>query len=63
MNELFGDDGTPQGGAAKFTVTKPALKTSRKTAVPGSGKSVKFYEEEVKHSEKRGAGQLVGNGI
>ena len=71
MNELFGEaDTTSQAAAAstKFAVTKPVLKTSMpvlktsmRSTTPGSGKSVKFYEEEVKQTETRG--QMVANGI
>ena len=77
MNELFGEEATSQAAAAstKFAVTKPVLKTSMpvlktsmpvlktsmRSTTPGSGKSVKFYEEEVKQTETRG--QMVANGI
>ena len=62
MNELFGEE-TSQAASTKFAVTKPVLKTSLRSTAPGSGKSVKFYEEEVKQTETRGAGHLVANGI
>ena len=62
MNELFGEE-TSQAASTKFAVTKPVLKTSLRSTAPGSGKSVKFYEEEVKQTETRGAGQLVANAI
>ena len=62
MNELFGEE-TSQPASTKFAVTKPVLKTSMRSNTPGSGKSVKFYEEEVKQTETRGANQLVANGI
>ena len=62
MNELFGEE-TSQAAPTKFAVTKPVLKTSMRSTTPGSGKSVKFYEEEVKQTEVRGGGQLVANGI
>ena len=63
MNELFGEETTSQAASTKFAVTKPVLKTSMRSTTPGSGKSVKFYEEEVKQTETRGASQMVANGI
>ena len=61
MNELFGEETSPSN--SKFTVTKPVLKNSARATTPGAAKTVKFYEEEVKYSETRGAGQLMANGI
>ena len=66
MNELFGADETtsPAATATKFSVTKPVLKTStQRSTTPGSGKSVKFYEDEVKQTETRGVNHMAANGI
>ena len=63
MNELFGDETSPKAVQNKFSVTKPVLKSAKRSTTPGSGKTVKFYEEEVKQTEVRGGGQLVANGI
>ena len=65
MNELFGEETetSQQAAPTKFAVTKPVLKTSMRSTTPGSGKSVKFYEEEVKQTETRGASHFVANGI
>ena len=66
MNELFGAEETtsPAATATKFSVTKPVLKTStQRSTTPGSGKSVKFYEDEVKQTETRGVNHMAANGI